>query len=92
MGKGDKKTRRGKIIMGSYGVLRPKKKGSKYIPEGNKKVKKSKETANKEEKEIKEPAEKKPVAKKTATKKPATKKPASKKAEVNAEEESQDSK
>lgn len=24
MGKGDKKTRRGKIIMGSYGRLRPK--------------------------------------------------------------------
>jgi len=26
MGKGDKKTRRGKIIMGSYGKLRPRKK------------------------------------------------------------------
>ena len=26
MGKGDKKTRRGKIIMGSYGRLRPRKK------------------------------------------------------------------
>ena len=26
MGKGDKKTKRGKIIMGSYGRLRPKKK------------------------------------------------------------------
>ncbi|WP_461532359.1 30S ribosomal protein THX [Sinomicrobium sp.] len=25
MGKGDKKTRRGKIIMGSYGKLRPKR-------------------------------------------------------------------
>ncbi len=25
MGKGDKKTKRGKIIMGSYGVRRPKK-------------------------------------------------------------------
>ena len=26
MGKGDKKSRKGKIAMGSYGVLRPKKK------------------------------------------------------------------
>ncbi len=26
MGKGDKKTKRGKIIMGSYGVRRPRKK------------------------------------------------------------------
>ncbi|MDP2236393.1 MAG: 30S ribosomal protein THX [Bacteroidales bacterium] len=25
MGKGDKKTRRGKIVMGSYGVRRPRK-------------------------------------------------------------------
>ena len=32
MGKGDKKTRRGKIIAGSYGVLRPKKKSSAVKP------------------------------------------------------------
>jgi 30S ribosomal protein S31 len=29
MGKGDKKTRRGKIILGTYGVRRPKKKADK---------------------------------------------------------------
>lgn len=29
MGRGDKKTKRGKIAIGSYGVLRPKKKKSK---------------------------------------------------------------
>ncbi|MDA0922622.1 MAG: 30S ribosomal protein THX [Bacteroidetes bacterium] len=29
MGKGDKKTRRGKIIKGSHGVLRPRKKTKK---------------------------------------------------------------
>ena len=29
MGKGDKKTRRGKIILGSYGVRRPRKKKDK---------------------------------------------------------------
>ena len=28
MGKGDKKTKRGKIIMGSYGKLRPRKKNT----------------------------------------------------------------
>ncbi len=29
MGKGDKKTKRGKIHIGSYGVIRPKKKAVK---------------------------------------------------------------
>ena len=29
MGKGDKKTRRGKLFMGSYGVSRPKKSETK---------------------------------------------------------------
>lgn len=33
MGKGDKKTRRGKIIMGSYGKLRPRKKKQEAQPE-----------------------------------------------------------
>lgn len=28
MGKGDKKTRKGKIFRGSYGKLRPRKKGN----------------------------------------------------------------
>lgn len=28
MGKGDKKTKRGKIIMGTYGKLRPRKKSN----------------------------------------------------------------
>ena len=38
MGKGDKKSRRGKIIMGSWGVSRPRrKKGTyKFIPRGKK--------------------------------------------------------
>jgi ribosomal small subunit protein bTHX len=31
MGKGDKKTRRGKIVIGSYGVRRPRKKSKKII-------------------------------------------------------------
>ena len=29
MGKGDKKTKKGKIVKGSYGVIRPKKQRSK---------------------------------------------------------------
>jgi len=40
MGKGDKKTKRGKIIMGSYGRLRPKKKKKKAAPAGKAKKKK----------------------------------------------------
>jgi 30S ribosomal protein S31 len=47
MGKGDKKTRRGKIILGSYGVRRPRKKTDK--PE----IKPVKVVAEKEPKEIK---------------------------------------
>jgi len=74
MGKGDKKTKRGKIIMGSYGVRRPRKSGSQYQPENEKATVKVKKTAAKEEKEPKTP-----VAKKTTPKKPATKKPAAKK-------------
>jgi 30S ribosomal protein S31 len=33
MGKGDKKSRRGKIIIGSYGVRRPRKKKKYSAPE-----------------------------------------------------------
>lgn len=32
MGKGDKKTKKGKIIQGSYGVKRPRKPVSAYVP------------------------------------------------------------
>jgi len=35
MGKGDKKSRRGKIIIGSYGVRRPKKKRKPSIDKIN---------------------------------------------------------
>lgn len=37
MGKGDKKTRRGKITNGSYGVTRPKKKDKKKKDDAKKK-------------------------------------------------------
>jgi 30S ribosomal protein S31 len=58
MGKGDKKTKRGKIIIGSHGVSRLKKK-SKVVAVKVKKV----------EKAVEEPAEKK-TTKKPAAKKP----------------------
>jgi len=37
MGKGDKKTRRGKLFMGSYGVSRPKKTDTKPAVKADKK-------------------------------------------------------
>ncbi|NND64056.1 MAG: 30S ribosomal protein THX [Flavobacteriaceae bacterium] len=40
MGKGDKKTKRGKIIMGTSGVLRPKKKRKPQPPKKAAKKKK----------------------------------------------------
>ncbi|CAN5732816.1 hypothetical protein BH24ACI2_BH24ACI2_13520 [soil metagenome] len=36
MGKGDKKSRRGKIFVGSYGKTRPKKKNNKSKNQDNK--------------------------------------------------------
>ncbi len=64
MGKGDKKTKRGKIIKGSYGVRRPKKTSVSPIP-----VKAKKEAVKK----VAEVVEEKPV-KKTPAKKVAAKK------------------
>ena len=43
MGKGDKKTKRGKITMGSYGLRRPRKKAKAIV----KPVKKAKATKTK---------------------------------------------
>lgn len=70
MGKGDKRTKRGKRIMGTWGVNRPKTKKSSVAP-----VK----TAKKKKATTKKAAEAKaPVAKKTAPKKTAAKKSTSK--------------
>ena len=74
MGKGDKKTRKGKITMGSYGVLRPRKKATwkagakveapkKVVAETPKKAAAPKKAAPKKE----------TTAKKTAPKKAAKK-------------------
>lgn len=55
MGKGDQRSKRGKIHIGSFGVLRPRKKGAKAV------------TATTATKEKKAPA-KKAAAKKAAAK------------------------
>lgn len=62
MGKGDKKTAKGKRAMGSYGVTRKRKEDKVIIVPKEKKVKKA---ASEDAK----PAAKKPAAKKTASKK-----------------------
>ncbi|NIX65884.1 30S ribosomal protein THX [Gaetbulibacter sp. S0825] len=66
MGKGDKKTKRGKITMGSYGVRRPRKK-QKAITKAAPKVKKTAEKP-------KAAAKPKPATKKKAAPKKADKK------------------
>ena len=83
MGKGDKKTKRGKITQGSYGKTRPKKSASvkavpvKVLDEDEKKVPKAK--VKKELDEATEPTENAEVTKKpkavkaeTAEEKPKT--------------------
>ncbi len=70
MGKGDKKTKRGKIIIGSYGVKRRKKKSPSYFPPVEKVAKPKPQL----EKVVEEEAEVKKV-KKTAAKKTTAKKP-----------------
>lgn len=68
MGKGDKKTAKGKRVMGSYGVTRPKKKSTESAPV----AKTEKPAAEKKEAVKKETATKKPAAKKTPDKAPQT--------------------
>ncbi len=88
MGKGDKKTKRGKIVAGSYGVRRPKKKKTTYKPTAKAVIKKTETVA----KPVKDTTEKKVAPKKAAPKKavPAVKqeskakKPAAKAAEKKA--------
>lgn len=90
MGKGDKKTAKGKRILGSYGVSRPKKKDMpSVVAEKSAKPKAVKEkVAAKAVAEKKEAAPKKAAVKKeTVAKKPvAEKKPAAKKATTEKEE------
>lgn len=79
MGKGDKKTTKGKRVIGSHGITRPKNKKSTVAPV----VKAEKPVAEKKEKAVK----KEPVAKKVTEKKEPVKKPAVKKEPVKKTEE-----
>ncbi len=97
MGKGDKKTKRGKIIMGSYGVRRPKSKHNADKLADNS-SKKKKATATKIQTKKPEAPKTKPekntvVEAKTPVKAKSTaKKPASKKSEVKKNEVGENSK
>ena len=75
MGKGDKKTKRGKIVNKSYGVRRPKKKSSGYTP-----VPKAEPVIEETPAPAKKAPAKKASTRKTATKTTAAKKTATKKA------------
>jgi 30S ribosomal protein S31 len=78
MGKGDKKTKRGKITIGSYGVRRKKKSENTFVKNDSNK---GAGNASDESKEVKAPK------KETAKKETATKKPAAKKAPAKKQEE-----
>ena len=76
MGKGDKKTRRGKVTAGSYGKTRPRKSGTSKVaaPKVEAKAEKPKKAAAKPKKEAKaetsdEEAKKAPAKAKKAAKK-----------------------
>ena len=87
MGRGDKKTAKGKRAMGSYGNSRKKNEATVVAPKAKKTVK-VKETAATEKKvAVKKPAVKKVAAEKVAVVKVAAeKKPAAKKATKKTEE------
>ncbi len=68
MGKGDKKSRKGKIKMASFGVSRPRDKKPSIPVSTEKKVKAEKVEAPKKAAAKKEAAPKKAAAKKTAKK------------------------
>lgn len=84
MGKGDKKTKRGKITIGSYGVKRKRKKDRKFV--APKVAEKPKVKIEEEEKPVKKAVPKAEAAKKPAAKKPAAKKTTAKKAAPKKEE------
>jgi 30S ribosomal protein S31 len=75
MGKGDKKTAKGKRTMGSYGNSRKKKTASP----ANKPAVKKETKSDKSEEKVKKTAAKKETTKAAAEKKPTTKKAATEK-------------
>jgi len=75
MGKGDKKSKRGKIIISSYGVSRSKKKKfRKYTPEIKPKANKEEAIEAEKNETPKKKTTRTTTAKKAATKKATTKK------------------
>lgn len=78
MGKGDKKTKKGKRFMGSFGVIRPKKKSKGAYVASPAKAK-AKPAAVKVEEVVEEVKAVKAPAKKAAAKKAPAKKAAAKK-------------
>ena len=71
MGKGDRKTKKGKIRIGSYGKLRPRKKATNtFVPKKVEKVKEQEETKKKAA--VKKTTKKKAAVKKTTKKKAKT--------------------
>ena len=80
MGKGDKKSKRGKIIMGSFGVSRKKKKKArKYTPDVKPKAKNEDVVEEGKKEAPKKKTTRKTTAKKEAPKKTTTKKTTAKK-------------
>ena len=80
MGKGDKKTAKGKRARGSYGITRKRNSDSTVAP-AKPKVKKATPAADKKEVAKKAPAKKEAAPKKESVKTTTAKKPAAKKAE-----------
>jgi 30S ribosomal protein S31 len=71
MGKGDQKSKKGKISSGSYGVSRKRKKKAEFVekPKAKKAAPKTEDAPAKEEKAKKPAAKKAPAKKKPAAKK-----------------------
>ncbi len=76
MGRGDRKSRKGKIFKGSYGNTRPKKVATEVYVAKPKKVEEKKEKVVKKATVKKTAAKKKSAAKKATTKKKTTTKKA----------------
>jgi 30S ribosomal protein S31 len=71
MGKGDKKSRRGKIAIGSYGITRPRNKKSTYVAAASSPAASEAKAEKKPKAAAEKPAAKKAPAKKAAAKKAA---------------------
>jgi ribosomal small subunit protein bTHX len=69
MGKGDKKSRKGKIFMGTYGVTRPRKTAEVIVITKKNKAERKEEVTTKAATKKKVAAKNKTITKKTSVKK-----------------------